>query len=111
MTAQQPLDPMSARRAGIARWIQAGKRLGYACFGAAIVLFAVGFVIRFTPALTTTIVVLMIVGCFVLPPAIVFGYGLRAAEREERESAAASPRGRSAPDQPGSRSSGTGSDE
>lgn len=100
MTAGPPIDPMSARRAGIARWIQAGKRLGYACFGAAMVLFGVGFAVRFTPALTTSIVVLMIVGCIVLPPAIVFGYGLRAAEREEREAAAAaSARARARADQ------------
>ncbi|MEA3218213.1 MAG: hypothetical protein QOJ19_4369 [Acidimicrobiia bacterium] len=116
---------MTARRAGIARWVQAGKRVGYTCFAASVVLFIAGFVFRFTPALTTTIVVLMIVGCFVLPPAIVFGYGLRAAEREEREAAAsraaasraaasraeASGRDRPGPDRPSTRSSGEEVDE
>ena len=76
---------MAARRERIRRLVALGKRVGYLCFAAAVILFFVGFAWRFTPALTGVIVALMVLGCFVLPPAIVFAYGLRAAEREERE--------------------------
>lgn len=82
-------DPMLVRRAHIGRAVSIGKGIGYACFGGALVLFFVGLLTRFSGPLSTIVVVLLVVGCLVLPPAIVFGYGLRAAEREEREEAAA----------------------
>jgi hypothetical protein len=78
-----------ARRARVARLVSLGKAIGYGCFGAAIVLFFVGLLTRFTGLVSGATVALMIVGCLALPPAIVFGYGLRAAERQEREEAAA----------------------
>ena len=80
---------MLARRARIGRAVSAGKGVGYACFGGALVLFFVGLLTRFSGPLSAVVVTLLIIGCLVLPPAIVFGYGLRAAEREEREEAAA----------------------
>jgi hypothetical protein len=83
--APRTLASLPARRARIRRLVGLGKRVGYLCFLAAFVLFFVGFGWKFTPALTGVIIALMVLGCFVLPPAIVFGYGLRAAEREERE--------------------------
>ena len=80
---------MLARRARIGRAVSAGKGVGYACFGGALVLFFVGLLTRFSGPLSAVVVTLLIIGCLVLPPAIVFGYGLRAAEREEREDEAA----------------------
>jgi hypothetical protein len=80
---------MLARRARVARFVSLGKSVGYGCFGVAIVLFFVGLVTRFTGLVSGLTVALLIAGCLVLPPAIVFGYGLRAAERQEREEAAA----------------------
>lgn len=77
-------DGVDARRVQVARWVGLGKRVGYGCFGLAMVLFALGLATRFSGAIATSITVLLIVGCIVLPPAIVFGYGLKAAIREER---------------------------
>ena len=78
-------DPVLARRAQIARLALVGQRIGYLLYGAAIVLFVIGFIIGFTPAVVTTIVAMMIVGSFLLAPAIVAGYAVKAAAREDHE--------------------------
>ena len=82
-------DPVLARRARIARMVSVGQRVGYLLFAAAIVLFFVGFIARFTNALTSVILACLVIGSIVLAPAIVLGYGVKAAEREEREEAEA----------------------
>ena len=81
-------DPVLARRAAIGKWSDTGKRVGYLAYGIAVVLFFVGFATTFTTLITTTIIVLMVAGGLVLMPAIVFAYGVKAADREDRESAA-----------------------
>ena len=78
-------DPVRAKRARVARLVEVGQRVGYGLFGLAIVLFVYGFVGGYTSALTTVIVAALIVGSIVLAPAIVFGYAVKAAEREDRE--------------------------
>ena len=78
------MDPVLERRARIARLVAAGKRVGYGLFAVAVVLFAVGLVAGYTSTITTAIVACLLVGSAVLAPAIVFGYGVRAAEREDR---------------------------
>ncbi|MBA2281280.1 MAG: hypothetical protein M3527_00425 [Actinomycetota bacterium] len=78
------VDPVLARRARIASLVQAGKRVGYGLFAAAVVLMVVGAVASYESWLTTTIIVSLLVGSVVLAPAIVFGYGVKAAEREDR---------------------------
>jgi len=78
-------DPILRRRARIARLTELGQRVGYSLFGVAIVLFIVGFVSGYSDLLVTLIVVSLGVGSVVLAPAIVFGYAVKAAEREDRE--------------------------
>jgi hypothetical protein len=78
-------DPVLARRARIARLVAAGKRLGYGLFGVAIAAFAVGVVTGPTPLSTGIVAGAIGVGSVVLAPAIVFGYGVKAAEREDRQ--------------------------
>ncbi len=77
-------DPVLARRARIAGLVAVGKRAGYALFLVAIVLFGVGLAAGYTSGLTTAIVACLLVGSAVLAPAIVFGYAVKAAEREDR---------------------------
>jgi hypothetical protein len=76
--------PHLARRARIAALVVVGKRIGYGLYAVAIVLFAVGLIGRYTSTITTAIVTCLVVGSIVLAPAIVFGYGVKAAEREDR---------------------------
>ena len=78
-------DDVLARRERIRRLVDLGQRIGYGLFGVAIVGFLVGFVVDFTDPLVTVIVVSMVVGSVILAPAIVFGYGVKAAEREDAE--------------------------
>jgi hypothetical protein len=79
-------DPVRARRARIARLTEVGQRVGYACFGIAIAAFVVGFASGFGGAITVVIVGALAAGSLTLAPAIVFGYAVKAAEREDRES-------------------------
>jgi hypothetical protein len=79
------VDPVRERRARIARLVEIGQRVGYGLFGVAIVGFAIGFATGFGAVWTTIVVAAIVVGSLVLAPAIVFGYGVKAAEREDRE--------------------------
>jgi hypothetical protein len=77
-------DPVLERRARIASLVQLGKRVGYGLYALAVVGFVVGLVASYTSALTTAIVASLVIGSLVLAPAIVFGYAVKAAEREDR---------------------------
>lgn len=80
-----PADPVLERRRRIARLVALGSRAGYGLFGLAIVLFLVGLVTGYGDGIGTAIIAAIVVGSVVLAPAIVFGYAVRAAEREDRE--------------------------
>jgi hypothetical protein len=84
MSAEPRPDPVRARRAQIARLVTIGQRLGYGLFSVAIVLFVIGFFAGFGGAVVGGIIACLVVGSLVLAPAIVFGYAVRAAEREDR---------------------------
>ncbi len=78
-------DPVLARRARIAGWVTVGQRVGYALFAVATIAFFVGLLAGFDHAVTTTVVACLVVGSLILAPAIVFGYGVKAADRADRE--------------------------
>lgn len=83
MNAPVP-DPVRARRARIARAVAAGKRVGYTALVAAIVAFLTGVATGFPEWTVVTATAGLVVACVVLPLPIVLGYGIRAAEREDR---------------------------
>ncbi|MGY6501292.1 MAG: hypothetical protein ACXIVQ_10435 [Acidimicrobiales bacterium] len=78
-------DPVLARRARIARLVEVGQRTGYGLFGVAIVVFVWGSVAGFSDLTTMLIIGSLLIGSVVLAPAIVFGYAVKAADREDRE--------------------------
>jgi NADH:ubiquinone oxidoreductase subunit 6 (subunit J) len=78
-------DPVVQRRGRIAHWVGLAKRLGYTLLLLAVILFVVAAIAGFPSALVTATVVALVGACIVLPVPIVMGYGLRAAEREDRE--------------------------
>jgi hypothetical protein len=80
-----PDDPVLARRARIAAWCSLGKRVGYSIYAIAIVLFFVGLAAGFDHGIATTITAALVLGAVFLVPAIVFGYGVKAAERDEAD--------------------------
>ena len=77
-------DPVLDRRRRISRLVSLGQRLGYGLFGLAVVLFLVGLATGFG-SVGPVIVGLIVAGSVVLAPAIVFGYAVGAAERDDRE--------------------------
>lgn len=77
-------DQVLAKRARIARLVELGKAAGYGLFAVAIVAFVIGFFAGFDGITRTLIVWGIVVGSVVLAPAIVFGYGVKAAERDDR---------------------------
>lgn len=77
-------DPVVVRRARAARLAQAGQRFGYGLLGVAVVAFVWGAATRFTDGLVTLVVAALAVASVVLIPAIIVGFGVRAAERDER---------------------------
>lgn len=84
MSGTPPVDPVLAKRARIARLVELGKRVGYGLFALACVAFVAGFFAGFDGIVRTVVVWGIVIGSVVLAPAIVFGYGVKAAEREER---------------------------
>lgn len=78
-------DPILARRRRIESLTRSGQRLGYACYGVAVVAFLVGFVAGYSSGLVSGIVALLIVGSAVLAPSIVLSFAVRAADRADRE--------------------------
>ncbi|MEP7204015.1 MAG: hypothetical protein ABI894_15500 [Ilumatobacteraceae bacterium] len=61
------------------------NRIGYLCFGIAIATFMIGFIVSFNGAVSAVVIGSMIVGSALLAPAIVLGYAVKAAERDDRE--------------------------
>ncbi len=78
-------DPIRARRAQVAKWAQLANRVGYLCFGVAVVAFFAGLLTSFSGAISGLVIGSMIVGSVLLAPAIVLGYAVKAAERDDRE--------------------------
>lgn len=78
-------DPVLVRRARIARAVATGKRIGYGLWLAAIVVFVVGAATTIRPAMVTVVIGCLAVGSALLAPSIVISYGVRAADREDRE--------------------------
>lgn len=81
------IDPVRARRARVARLAATAERIGYSLFLVAVLAFVAGALRRdFGPPVVTVVAVALGVGSLLLAPAIVVGYGVRAADREDRES-------------------------
>lgn len=77
-------DPVLAKRARFVKLVAAGKRIGYSLFLLAVIVFFYGVATKFTETIVTIVTASLVIGSLILAPAIVFGYGIKAAEREER---------------------------
>lgn len=80
-----PDDPILARRDAWRRFASTGQRIGYLVFAVSIVTFFVGLSVGWSDLITTVVIGGIIVGSFVLAPAIVFGYAVKAADRADRD--------------------------
>jgi hypothetical protein len=77
-------DPVLARRERIRKLTEVGQRFGYSCFALAVVMFVIAFIAQFPSWMVTVIIAAMVVGSLVLAPSIVFAYGVKAADAEDR---------------------------
>ncbi|HVF75412.1 MAG TPA: hypothetical protein VM938_10220 [Acidimicrobiales bacterium] len=78
-------DPVLVQRARIARLVEVGQRVGYSLLLVAVVAFFVGLATEFTGLITVVVIGSLLAMTVVLAPAIVFGYAVKAAEREDRQ--------------------------
>jgi hypothetical protein len=82
-------DPVLIRRVKIYNAVKLAKRVGYTLFLVAILAFVVTKIDKPTNLATGIVTWSMAVGSILLAPAIVFGYAVNAAAREDRQRAAA----------------------
>ena len=80
----KPSDPVRERRAVIARWNALATRVGYAAFGVSIIAVMIGTFTDFSAIVARIATGGLIVGSILLAPAIVIGYAIKAAEKEDR---------------------------
>ena len=78
-------DPVRHRRAQVQRWVSVAGRTGYAILAIGVVAFFVALATEFNSAMATIVIACLIVAFFLLAPAIVLGYAVKAADREDRE--------------------------
>lgn len=84
-TDPKPVDPVLAHRERVTRLVAIGSRTGYSLYGLFAVLVIIAFITHFPSGVTTAATICLILGSIVLAPAIVFGYGVKAADRADRE--------------------------
>ena len=84
MTENQPQDPILRSRERARSLANLGKRCGYGCFGAALIVFLFHYYIEGSSVLTSITVALLIIGSLILAPAIILGYAANAADREDQ---------------------------
>lgn len=78
-------DPVLEQRARASRLADLGQRLGYGLFGIAIAVFFIGLIGEFSGAISTTIIICVVIGSIFLAPAIVVSYAVKAAIRDDLE--------------------------
>jgi len=85
MTDDPATDPILQRRAQASRLADLGQRVGYGLYGIAMVAFFIGLFTSFSSSVSTLIIGCIIAGSVVLAPAIVAGYAVKAAVRDDLE--------------------------
>ena len=80
-----PVDPVREQRARIARFVKITQRIGYTALLVAVIAFAIGAFTDFPHWSVVLTVASLVAAIVILPVPIVLGYGVRAAERDERQ--------------------------
>ena len=78
------VDPVRQRREQAARLAGAARKAGWALFGLAVVAFAGGLLIGLSGFVVVVVACSLGLGSALLLPAIIVGFGVTAAEREDR---------------------------
>lgn len=78
-------DPVLAQRERVRVLVSYGIRSGTALFGLATTLLVLGLLVGLNSVITGLVLACIIGGSLALAPALVFHYGVKAADREDRE--------------------------
>ena len=78
------VDPVRQRREQAARLASLARRAGWALFGLATIAFVFGLIVGLTGVIVVLVVGGLALGSALLLPAIIVGFGVTAAEREDR---------------------------
>ncbi|HZQ77082.1 MAG TPA: hypothetical protein VFE55_07115 [Acidimicrobiia bacterium] len=78
------VDPVRQRRAQVARLASLARRAGWSLFGLAVVVFVAGVVVGLSGLVVVVVIGSLVLGSALLLPAIIVGFGVTAAEREDR---------------------------
>jgi hypothetical protein len=78
-------DPVRRRRAQVRRLVSVASRTGYAILAIGVVTFFVALATDFNGTMATIVIACLIVASILLAPAIVLGYAVKAADRDDRE--------------------------
>jgi hypothetical protein len=79
------IDAVRAKRQKVAKYTLLANRIGYLFYAVAIATFVIGFAVSFNGAVSAIVIGSVIAGSVLLAPAIVLGYAVKAAERDDRE--------------------------
>jgi hypothetical protein len=77
-------DPVRVQREKVRTLVSYGIRSGTALFGLATTLLILGLLIGLNGVITGLVLACIILGSVALAPAMVFHYGVKAADREDR---------------------------
>ena len=77
-------DPIRARREHVNRLASTARKAGWALFGLAIAAFVIGVMVGLSGVVVVITVASLALGSALLLPAIIIGFGVTAAEREDR---------------------------
>jgi hypothetical protein len=77
-------DPVRRRREIVARLAAMARLAGWSLFGLAVVAFVIGLMTGLTGVVVVVVIGSIALGSAVLLPAIIVGFGVTAAEREDR---------------------------
>ncbi len=77
-------DPVRAQREKVRTLVSYGIRSGTALFGLATTLLIIGLLVGLNGTITSLVLACIILGSVALAPAMVFHYGVKAADREDR---------------------------
>ena len=79
------VDPILEKRERVRHVANAAKRVGYVLFLASMVLFFIALATDLPTGVMAAATATLIGGCVVLAPAILLGYAVRGAERDDAE--------------------------
>ncbi|MEI7991140.1 MAG: hypothetical protein WCH93_01790 [Actinomycetota bacterium] len=77
-------DPVRERRAQVAKWVLLANRVGYLFWAVALAVFFIGFSVGFHTVVSVTVITTLLIGAALLAPAIILGYAVKAAEKDDR---------------------------